>query len=304
VLDRGSGELSGGWAIIVGDVADGSSYTGSARVFPDTVGPVAAFGALDTPAVTPSLALAGVPVTFSEPVSWSDVRRRLRLLANGKPVGVAMRSGPVVIGLATRAVLVPHEALAAGAELELEVAGLRDPAGNAARWDGRTIQVARDPGSFTRNPGFERGLEGWTAAGPVEIASAFEGQGPPEGAHQAVLRSGARLEGHLDVPPDAARLTFEATVYSEVGEFRPGESVLVRLVAGDDAVSALDAGALQESSAPCACKNFGERIGPLPITVDLVPFRGRRAILSAEVRPGGYIGMNEYALVLDAVKVE
>jgi hypothetical protein len=32
--------------------------------------------------------------------------------------------------------------------------------------------------------------------------------------------------------------------------------------------------------------------------------RGTRAILSAEVRSAGYIGMNEYALVLDDVRVE
>jgi hypothetical protein len=303
VLESGTAELAGHWGIIRGDVADVGNFTGSARASADTSGATVAFGRVDSAGVTPSLAADGVPVLFSEPVPWSEAQRT-RLLADGRVVDVEIRPGAVVLDFVTRARLVPRGALPAGAGLELDVGELRDAAGNPARSDGRVLPVVADPGPLTRNPGFERGLEGWSAAGPVELVSDFEGEGPAEGARQAVLRSGGRLEGYLDVPADASRLTFRAVVYSEIGRFDPGRSVVVRLLAGGNAVHALDGAYIPDQGTPCACGDFGERLGPVPVTVDLAPMRGTRAILSAEVRSAGYIGMNEYALVLDDVRVE
>jgi hypothetical protein len=159
------------------------------------------------------------------------------------------------------------------------------------------------PGSLTDNPGFEQGLYGWVAAGSVASFGHFEGVTPSEGSRQAVLRSNGRLQGYLDVPPDATRLSFSATVFSAMGEFDPGLSV-VELYSPQPAI-VFDAAVVKQKKEACNCEDFGARVGPIEVGVDLTPFRGKPLVISADVSSNYIgIGMNHYALVLDDFRLE
>jgi hypothetical protein len=303
VLDSGSGAMSGGWHAMIGDVADYAGYRASLRVSPDTTAPTATLAPASGRDPGFSLASEGIHVLFSEPVDWDSVRTRTRLLAAGSPVEAKTEAGRVVLGLVTRATIKPSRDIDFDTELGLDVGGVGDPAGNLATWDRRTFRVPRDPGGLLTNPGFENGLKGWISEGSVQVVSDLEGTSPAEGTRQAVLYSNGRLEGYMDVPANAGKLTFSATIFSEIGEFVAGSSVIVTVAGPGGQVYALDAENLKQQGAPCTCKDFGERIGPVPVEVDLVPFRGQRVTISAHVRSTGYIGMNYYGLVLDDFRI-
>ncbi len=291
VLDTGAGRASGTFQMMLGDVVDFARFEATLEAAPDTTSPAASLSFPRDPMPLP--VDARVAVQFTEPVRWRT--DALQLLAGG--AAVPARGSPVGLlhGHAVGALLELDAFVPFGAALALDPAGLVDGGGRAARWDGDTLRAPADPGPIDPDADFSTGLAGWIADGRA-------GTYPVPAPDRARVPSGGRLTGYFDVPEDAQALVLDLEVLSEIGEYDGGLSGVIDLVAADRRVRVFDVSSVREGGT-CDCRPYGHTTGPLEVRADLVPFRGERVLLTFVSVASGYLGMNEYAMDVRAVRL-
>ena len=309
VLESGRGTARGDYHSMRGDVADGSDYEATLTASAPREGPVAAVRGPAPPLLgggsgRPLSVFDRVEVVFSQPVPWAQVASGLRLLLDGQPVQATPTPMHEVHGFVTGAVVPLGDFPPFGATFSLDPGAITDPAGNAARWNEQPLRTPPDPGPLTTNPGFERGPAGWIVEGNAQVQGTFEGLAPAEGAAHAVVTSGGRLTGYLDVPAEATRLELSVAAFGEGRGFDSGRSGVVELHAAGTSAFVFDAAAREAEAVECEdCQSYGARIGPLRVEADLAPFRGRRVFLTVSATGSNYFGFNYYAVVVDDIRV-
>lgn len=296
VVERGEGSATGIAHLMLGDVMSSSAFEGVVTVFPDTVGP-----RVELVWTHPTLPVPGrLRIAVSEPVAAGALRSMV-VTADGAPVAGTVEPAGGALDLAGEAIFTPSDFLPLGAAIAIDPRGLADPAGNPAQAAPPLRTV--DPGPSLDNGGFERGLDGWLAAGRVEARGSIGGLEPAEGASQAVVASGGRLFGRIDVPTNATVLELSVAMFSEIGQMDPSRSGVIEIHTPAGTTMVYDAVSASPAE-PCeACGDYGQRHARQQVTADLTPFRGRRIFLSIRSDATGYLGMNEYAIVVDGVRI-
>jgi hypothetical protein len=297
VVERGEGSATGRADWMLGDVMSSSPFEGAVTVLPDTMGPK-----VDLAWTHPTLPVPGrLRILVSEPVAVGSLRA-VAVTANGEAVAGTVEPAGGTLDLAAEAAFTPNDFLPLGAEIALDFRGLTDPAGNPAQAAAPLRTV--DPGSTLANPGFEHGLDGWLAVGPVEARGALAGLDPAEGSSQAVVASGGRLFGRLDVPADATVLELSVAMLSEIGQMDPDRSGVIEIHAPAGTTVVFDAAGLDGTGEPCSgCGDYGTRHARRQVTADLTPFRGRTVFLSVRADATGDLGMNSYAVLVDDLRI-
>lgn len=295
---RGQGGATGQVEWLRGDVMSTSEFDARVTATADTTGPRAALAWW-----TPRLPIPGrIRIVFTEPVPETDLEA-IAITTGGEAIDGEITGIGAVGGLVAQAAFTPVSFLPFDAEIRLDPV-VADPAGNPATATGPPLRTPPDPGSASANAGFEHGLEGWTATGDVSARGPFGGLAPARGPGQAVVRSGGSLVGYLDVPPGASTLEISVGVLSEIGQYEAGRSGLVRLHTPAGDVVVFDASGDAGPAEACeGCKGYGVRHPPVRAIADLVPHRGTRVFLSVSATASGYLGMNEYAVVVDDVSL-
>jgi hypothetical protein len=291
VLDTGAGRASGTFQIMLGDVIDFARYEAELEATPDTTDPVASLSFPRDPMPLP--VDARVRITFSEPVRWNPDGPRL--MANDALVPSRISPTGLLHGYVTGALLELDELVPFGAALALDPGAIADGGGRAASWNGDTLRTPPDPGPFAADVDFPADLSGWLVDGR---AGAF----PDSAPDRVRVQSGGRLTGYLDVPADAQALEIEAEFFSEIGRYDGGLSGVIDLIVADARTRVFDVSGVQEGG-PCTCPPNGHTTGPLHVRADLVPFRGKRVLVTFASRASGYLGMNEYAIDVRRVRL-
>lgn len=302
-IDGATGQATGSWQRVLGDVIDQTPHTSVVNAILDTEGTSAT---LFVPRGTPDLLpFDGVDVRFQEPLRETDVRENLRILVDG-----AAATGELTVtatnGLVTAAAFQPDAFLGFGAEVTVDLATLQDPSGNALTASDASLTVVADPGPLADNTGFEAGLTGWIALGQADTEGTFQGFEPPAGAAQAVVNEGGTLAAALDVPADATELDLSVAVLSEIGEVTADRTTVIALrTASGELFEIFDVADVAADFAECeTCETpYGQSVGPLRRTFDLTPLRGQRVFLTVDVRSSSFIGVNFYAALIDDIVV-
>lgn len=300
----GSGKASGRLSVIGGDVGESAPFTAIVTAAADDDAGVVSFDVPRERTGGQLLSSDPIEVAISEPVPVGTLAA-VTVMAGGKPLPGALRPTTPISGLTTRAVFVPGAFLPAAATLTVAPTGLTDTAGHPVSWDGVTVTTGPDPGPLTANASFEDGLRGWQTTGDVSVTGAFEGIAPVAGAAQAILTAGSSLAGYVEVPARATELTVSFAILSQIGEFDGNHSVVIALVAEDGTRTVIVDGVLERARGERGTfgTEYRHRIPARVARVDLRPHRGRRVTLTADVRSTNYMGMQNFALVLDDVRV-
>ena len=301
-VDGATGTASGTWQRAMGDIFDSTTHTSTMTANLDTTSTTASLFVPRSPALL--LPFEAVTVRFQEPLREQDVRTYLRIRANGRTVAGTLTLTPTG-GLVTSAKFQPSAFLGFGATVTIGHVGLRDPAGNALNPSSAQVPVAANPGALTSHAGFESGLTGWIALGQTSALGTFEGFVPPQGTAQAVVREGGTLAGVLDVPSGATELELSVAVLSEIGQVSPNHTAVIALrKAGGALIEIFDVADVANQFQPCpTCTSYGQSVGPLRRTINLMPYRGQRVFLTVDVRSSFFIGVNFYAALVDAIQI-
>lgn len=295
-----AGAASGSWSRALGDIFDQTTHTSTLTAGLDT----AATGASLSIARNPPLLLPfdAVSVRFEEPLREADVREHLRVLAGGTAVAGELTT-TATGGLITGATFQPGAFLPFGTEITVDVAALADPAGNGlVASDG--LAVVEEIGALPGNTGFESGFARWHTFGDVEIHGAFEGFAPVEGAAQAVVHEGGTLAAALDVPETASELDLSVAVLTEIGVVDANRTAVIALrTPGGGLLEIFDVADVDDQLEDCPTETYGKCVGPLRRTIDLTPHRGQRVFLTVDVRASGFIGVNDFAALIDDIEI-
>ena len=280
--DGARGEAEGGWSAAIGDVVASSSYSSTLSASLDRAG---SSPALALPprraALLPDGSLA---VHFEEALREDDVREALRVLADGEPIP-GTTSFAATAGLVARAAFQPDDFLPFGAVVTVELAGLEDLAGNPIGPPTNSLTVVADPGAAELNTGFESGLSGWIAVGSIRSEGAFEGVDPVEGSAQALLEQGSMLGALLDVPGDATGLDLSMSVLVDSSFLEGGIAAIALHAAGGDSAVVYENEGLGELPPCVSCTEYDALVGPIQPAIDLVPYQGRRVLLTIALSP-------------------
>jgi hypothetical protein len=293
---------------VQGDVIDDSSYTAKLTAAKDTAGgSVVLEPKLPEPYRALLLPTDGVRARLGEPVSDALVRAQVRLLAAGQPRAVTAVTRPVS-GRVTSVELTPGDWLPFDAAVSFDLGALTDPAGNALAADTAVHRTVPDPGPMAVNPDFELGMTGWAPAGrEVRAVTGLGGVQPASGAQLLAVRTDSAVTAYFDVPAAATRLSFSAAVLSELGQFDAKRTATVTLFAQGQApqlvFDAKDQAAKDSSCSDCG-PEFGHRVPMERHGADVTALRGQRVFLVAEVRSSYFIGVTQFALLLDDVRLE
>jgi hypothetical protein len=300
-VDHASAQASGTFIRVINDAIDFSGHTSVLRAALDTTATTASLVA--PRGVPPLLPYDTVGIVFAEPLRDRDVRRRVRVLAGGRPIAGQLSTQPTG-GLATEAVFQPDGFLPFAADITVDVGRLIDPSGNRLTQSTARIPVVADPGRVAQNPGFESGLDRWISLG-AEAAGSFEGFAPVEGAGQAVVRQQRTLAGVLDVGPSASELELAVTVLAEGREVDADRTAVIALRrAGGESIEVFDVADVRDLLEACTtCTEFGTFVGPLRRTVDVTALRGQRVFLTVDVRSSFFFGVNFFAALVDDIQL-
>lgn len=286
ILDEGMGSAEGTWNYFVGDTRDYSKFDAPVTVSTDRAAPEASL--LSAEFLPPEAALPTDPlrVVFAEPVEWASARDGTQFLVDGEPLMGNAIPENLMRGLVTGISFQPKTFLPFGAEIAIDVASVADPSGNRAIWDGVERNVPTDPGDLRENPGFENGLDHWTAFGWTQDVGVIEEIEPSEGDAQAALPGEdgyyGYLLGYADVPADAVELSFTAAVLDPCSVFLAG-AVQVSVHSARETIVVFDASDLRDEICPDGVDFDDVVILPQNIRVDLKPLRRQRVFLRAFV---------------------
>lgn len=300
----GSGTASGWLSVIGGDVVENAPFTAIVTAAADDDAGVVSFRVPRERTGGQLLSSDPIEIVISEPVPYGTLAA-LTVRAGGKPHPGELRPTAPVYGLTNDAVFVPRAFLPASATLTVDPTGLTDTAGHPVSWDGMALTTAADPGPLTANPSFEDGLRGWQTTGDASVTGAFGDIAPAAGVAQATIPRGSSLAGYLEVPARATELTVSFAILSEMGEFDGDHSVVLALVSEDGTRTVIVDGLAERARGARGSfgSGYGHRIPARVARVDLRPHRGRRVTLTADVRSSNFLGLQNFALVLDDVRV-
>jgi hypothetical protein len=300
----GRGTASGTLSVFTGDVGESAPFTAIVTAAADDDAGVVSFRVPRERTGGQLLSSDPIEVVISEPVPYGTLAA-VRVMAGGKPHPGELRPTAPVYGLTNAVVFVPKAFLPASATLTVAPTGLTDTAGHPVSWDGVTLTTAGDPGPLTANASFEDGLRGWQTTGDVSVTGVFEGIAPAVGVAQAIVTAGSSLAGYVEVPARATELTVSYAILSQMGEFDGNHSVVLALVAEDGTRTVIVDGVVERARGERGTfgTEYRHRIPARVARVDLRPHRGRRVTLTADVRSSSYMGLQNFALVLDDVRV-
>lgn len=236
-----------------------------------------------------------------------DQATRYRVLAGNQELPGATRV-PVIHGDVVTAVeFIPREFYPLGAEIHVEAGGMVNALGRPVTFEQAPLQVMSDPGPASANPGFEQGLQGWSAIGLARVVDAFGDLAPGEGASMALVetldatyRYDSRLVGYVDVPADASELALSLAAFTPADMLPSAISVRLhhdRHSGGLGAFEVYEFGHEAESFEPCDCEDPDagrprtQRAGPYQRQVSLAALRGGRVFLEVHVEGREWYGL-------------